>query len=701
MAKDTTDNQEKFDYETAIWNVADYVWGPIKTSEFNRVILPFTMLRRLECAMEPTREAVIQAYKEHPDWWVPVEEQEKTGKETKEENFRLYSQKPFFNITSFRLNNLGSTDTYAALTQYINGFSANARDILKKFKIEETCRILDENGLLYGVCTKFAGFDLSPEAVSDRDMSNIYEHLIQKFGESIAENAEDFMTPKDVVRLAVGMIFAGEDELANSDTGIVRTIYDPTLGTGGFITDALDQLDEWHKDKNMIAPAKIVPYGQEYESESWAMAKTALLLRSVGKEGSDTFEDMTDMSANIMWGDTLSDDKFQDKTFNYILSNPPYGKKWEKEEEAVKEEAKLGFKGRFGAGLPSIDDGSMLFLQHVVSKLPPEEEGGGKAGIVLSASPLFNGDAGSGPSNIRRWLFEKDYIDCIVKLPESIFYRTGINTYLWILSTKKAVSRKGLIQLIDATDMYENLPKNQGNKRYQISQEQREWIIQTYIDGHDHGNSVIVPKETFMYRKVTTQRPLHAQLKISQKSLEQLMNHKTISKLNSNNKAVLRKYLAEDLLDDGACIIPYSSAEITAQYVRKEMKDTKITAAQIAKAIQDVMVIKDPSYPIITDKKGNIIPDPEYKDTENIPFDVSFEQYMQNEVLPYAPDSWIDESVIDKGPLADGNVGIVGTNISFNKFFYKFIEPRRPKEIAKEITELEQALNAFTKELFQ
>ena len=695
MAKDTTDNQEKFDYETAIWNVADYVWGPIKTSEFNRVILPFTMLRRLECAMEPTREAVIQAYKEHPDWWVPVEEQEKTGKETKEENFRLYSQKPFFNITSFRLNNLGSTDTYAALTQYINGFSANARDILKKFKIEETCRILDENGLLYGVCTKFAGFDLSPEAVSDRDMSNIYEHLIQKFGESIAENAEDFMTPKDVVRLAVGMIFAGEDELANSDTGIVRTIYDPTLGTGGFITDALDQLDEWHKDKIMIAPAKIVPYGQEYESESWAMAKTALLLRSVGKEGSDAFEDMTDMSANIMWGDTLSDDKFSNKTFNYILSNPPYGKKWEKEEEDVKKEAELGFKGRFGAGLPSIDDGSMLFLQHVVSKLPPEEEGGGKAGIVLSASPLFNGDAGSGPSNIRRWLFEKDYIDCIVKLPESIFYRTSINTYLWILSTKKPESRKGMVQLIDASEMFENLPKNQGNKRYQLSKEQREWVIQTYIDGHDHGNSIIVPKETFMYRKVVTQRPLHAQLMISEENIEKLLSSKVLAKLSNDNKIIIRKYLAEDLLEDGPCIIPYNSAEITAQYIRKEMKDTKITSAQITKAIQDNLIIKDPSYPIVKDKKGNTISDPDLKDSENIPFDTPFDEYMGNEVLPYAPDTWIDESVLDKGPLSDGKVGIVGATILFNKFFLHNEKPREPHIISKEIMALENGLEDF------
>ena len=404
-------NQKQFNYESEIWAIADYVRDIIKRSEYNRIILPFSLLRRLECALEPTRDAVTAALAEHETEW---------GRE--HNNYCQYSKKPFFNVTNFRLNNLGSTDTLDALTAYINGFSPNARDILLRFKMEETCKTLEEHGMLYYVCMKFASFDLSPEAVSDREMSNIYEHLIQKFGEAIAEDAEDFMTPKDVVRLAVSMIFANDDELMNSDNGVVRTLCDPTVGTGGFICDALDMLDEWHKDKTMKAPAIIVPYGQEVEAESWAMAKANLLLRNIGNNGQDEYDSIKDPSAHIMYGDTLSDDKFEGQTFNFQLSNPPYGKNFQKELDAVTEEARLGFKGRFGAGIPPVSDGSMLFLQHVCSKMAPVSEGGGKAGIVLSASPLFTGDAGRACSNIRRWLFEQDYIDCIVKLPDSIFF---------------------------------------------------------------------------------------------------------------------------------------------------------------------------------------------------------------------------------------------------------------------------------------
>ena len=676
----SADVNEKFDYEREIWAVADLVWGPIKTSEFNRVILPFTMLRRLECALEPTRQAVVKAVEEHEKEW---------GRES--DNYCASSGKAFYNTTNFRLNSLGSSDTYEALMSYIDGFSENARTIMKRFKMEETCKILDEHGMLYMVCTKFAGFDLSAEAVSDREMSNIYEHLIQKFGESIAENAEDFMTPKDIVRLAVGMLFANDDELMTSDTGIVRTLYDPTMGTGGFISDALDQLDEWHRERKMTAPAIIVPYGQEYEPESWAMGKASMLLRNVSNEDSDVYDQTKDMSAHIEYGDTLTDDKFEGIFFDYQLSNPPYGKKWETEEQEVKAEARLGFSGRFGAGLPSIDDGSMLFLQHVVSKMKPEEEGGGKAGIVLSASPLFTGDAGSGPSSIRRWLFQKDVVDCIVKLPESVFFRTGINTYLWILSTKKPDNRKGMIQLIDASDRKTSLRKNQGNKRYEIGESDRQWIIDTYVNGHDHGKSVLVPVETFMFRKVTTQRPLRAVLSFTDEHIKALQEMKSLKKLSEGNKAILKDcYYGQ--------VFPYEKADEIAKNLRSKMEKPEVTASVLSKAITTACVTKSPDYDVVYDKHGNIMADPDLKDTENIPLGTSFEAYMESEVLPYAPETWIDETVRDKGPLQDGQVGIVGTNISFNKFFYHYEEPRKPEEIAKEIMELESGLEGFMKE---
>lgn len=675
---------QKFNYVDEIWGIADYVRDIIKRSEYNRLVLPFSLLRRLECAFESTREAVLAAVKEHESDW---------GRES--DNYCAFSKKAFYNVTNFRLNNLGANDTLDALMEYINGFSPNARDILLRFKIEETCKILQEHGMLYSVCKRFSSFDLSSENVSDREMSDIYEHLIQRYGEQVAEDAEDFMTPKDVVRLAVSMIFANDDELVNSDQGIVRTLYDPTMGTGGFITDALDLLDEWHKDKKMTAPAVIVPYGEECEQESWAMGKANLLLRNAGNNGMDEYDAIKDMSSHVMYGDTLSDDKFEGMTFNYILSNPPYGKKWEKQVSAVNDEAALGFKGRFGAGLPSISDGSMLFLQHVVSKMAPVSEGGGKAGIVLSASPLFNGDAGSGPSNIRRWLFEKDFIDCIVKLPDSVFFRTGINTYLWILSNNKPEERKGLIQLIDASEMKTSLRKNLGNKRYEISQEDRDWIVKTYIDGHDHGKSVIVPYTDFMYRKVTTQQPLHAALHFDNKKLDEFFALKPIAKLSDDNKEILRQEIIAEMVDAMDNTVPYEQAEEIAKKTRKLMTKPESPATAITKSILDTYMVKGKEYPKITDSKGNVVYDADLKDSENIPWGMDFSEYMEKEVLPFAPETVIDETVTDVGPLQDYKVGVVGTNISFNKYFYHYEAPREPEEIASEILELEKGLESF------
>lgn len=343
----------------------------------------------------------------------------------------------------------------------------------------------------------------------------------------------------------------------------------------------------------------------------------------------------------------------------------------------------------------------MLFLQHVVSKLKQpnaDGTGGSRAGIVLSASPLFTGDAGSGPSNIRRWLFEKDVIDCIVKLPQSIFFRTGINTYLWILNSNKPEDRKGMIQLIDASEMKISMKKNQGNKRFELSEDQRNWIIQTYIDGHDHGSSVLVPKETFMYRKVTTQRPLHAVIRFTKANVNEMLSCKPFAKLSDTNKDVLRSFLSQEYIAASSNQISYENADSVAKAARAKMSKPEITAAIIAKAMRDFCSVKDPEFPVVYDKNGSVMPDPDLKDSESIPFGTSFDSYMETEVLPYAPETWIDETVVDKGPLQDGKVGIVGTNISFNKFFYKYEEPKDPKVIAAEILELENGLEAFMKE---
>ena len=705
----TDEKKTPFDYVKDIWNIADYVRDVIKRADYNKVVLPFALLRRLECALEPTREAVVKAYEQYGGEWG-----------TENDAYCTYSKKAFYNITSFRLNSLGADDTWDALEQYINGFSKNARDILIRFKMEETCKTLQEHGMLFTVCKKFSAFDLSPENVSDRDMSDIYEHLIERYGEEIAEDAEDFMTPKDVVRLAVSMIFANDIEVLNEDSGAIRTMCDPTCGTLGFICDALDLLDEWHKDKKLVAATKIVPYGQEVEAQSWAMGKANLLLRNVAGIGQDAADQITDLSAHIMYGDTLSDDKFTENVgelgFDYQLSNPPYGKKWEKEQAAVFQEAKSGFKGRFGAGLPSIDDGSMLFIQHVVYHMKPAEYGGGKAGIVLSGSPLFTGDPGSGPSGIRRWLFEQDVVDCIVKLPTDIFFRTGIATYLWIFNNTKPDWRKGKIQLIDASDCKEPLRKSLGNKRFKVGEEHIKWIVKTYQDGHNGGKSVLVPVEDFMFRKVTTQRPLRMKLRFDETKKGEFFAQKGIQKLDKANLKVLDEFMghigpwsrvpdSEYGLTAGDSLwgktLPYNFAAEFAKFCRKDMEKPKATPADIEKALIAVFGVKDESYPVVKDRDGNPVPDPELKDFENIPFTEDFDAYMQREVLPFAPDTWIDESVVDWGtatkriPLGDRKVGIVGTNISFNKYFYHYEMPREPQEIADEIRELERGLESF------
>lgn len=680
--------QSSFDYANQIWNIADYVRDTITPKEYNKVVLPFSLLRRLECALESTREDVVETFDAHElDW----------GRENS--NYCQYSKKSFYNVTSFRLDDLGATDTLDALMEYVDGFSSNAREIFVKFRFKETCEKLDEADMLYTVCKKFAAFDLSPETVSDRIMSDIYEHLIQKFGESIAEGAEDFMTPKDVVRLAVTMLFSNEDETLNNDNGDVRTIYDPTAGTCGFITDALDMIEELHANKDMKVATRIVPYGQECEAESWAIGKANLLIRNVSNDERDEFDSMTDLSQHLAYGDTLSDDKYVGETFDYQLSNPPYGKKWEKQKEAVNDEAALGFRGRFGAGLPKIDDGSMLFLQHVISKLKPIEEGGGKAGIVLSASPLFNGDAGSGSSNIRRWILENDFVDCIVKLPAGIFFRTSINTYLWILSNKKPEARKGLVQLIDASEMKTSLKKNFGKKNAEISHEQMEEIVRIYVDGIENEKSVIVPYTEFFFRQVTTQQPLRMGFKFSKQRLEKLLKEKTFLTMKEEN----RKALCSELLtinDEEVPTREYSWLDEFVRSIRSKMLKPLPTPTKLKKLITDIFGDKDDHYEIAKDNKGNVLTDSEKKDKENIPWDMSFEEYMNKEVLPYTPEAFIDETVIDKGPLQDGKVGVVGTEISFNKYFYHYQEPRKSEEIENEIRELEDGLSDFLRGIF-
>ena len=672
-----------FDYVNEIWGIANYVRDVIRPADYNKLILPFAVLRRFECALEPTRELVCKQVT-RGTW------------NDDDPKYCALSGHCFYNVTSFKLSNLGANKTYDALMAYINGFSANAREVLRRFEMEQTCKKLDDKEMLYEVCTRFASFDLGPEAVSDRMMTDIYEHLIQRYGEEISQDAEDFMTPKDVARLATALLFANEDTLLNADKGDIRTLYDGSCGTCGFISDALDQLDEWHDRGHFNSPTKIVPYGQELEDATWAMGKAALMLRNIAGGSGDVLDQMTDLSVGIMLGDTLDDDKFGDRTFNYQLTNPPYGKEWKKEKDGVLEEMKRGFEGRFGAGKPDIDDGSMLFLQNVVAKMAPVGEGGGKAAIVLSGSPHFNGDAGSGPSNIRRWLFAEDLVDCIVKLPTEIFFRTGIATYIWILSNHKPDNRKGYVQLIDASEEKVPLRKSQGNKRYKITDDQIAGIVRTYVDGHDHGKSIVVPVEDFMYRKIVTQRPLRVFVELNVTRLSELFSlNKPMEDLTQASREAIRSWVD----DNNQGTLTYAEMLIAVDKLYKKLEAPKPQKAKFVDSIVQVFGRRDPSATPAIDGKGKLVFDPELKDTENVPLGMAIDEYMASEVLPYAPDTVVDETVIDeKGPLADRMIGQVGTSISFNRYFYKYEKPRDPKTIAKEILVLEEGLGSLMKE---
>lgn len=676
-----------FDYVNEIWGIANYVRDVIRPADYNKLILPFAVLRRFECALEPTRKAVCE--------WAAkgvLDDDAATGCEL--------SGHCFYNVTSFKLSNLGATKTCDALMAYVNGFSANAREVLQRFEMRQTCEKLDRKGMLYEVCTRFASFDLRPETVSDRMMTDIYEHLIQRYGEEISQDAEDFMTPKDVARLATALLFANEDALLDADEGNVRTLYDGSCGTCGFICDALDQLDEWHDKGHFKSSTRITPFGQELEDATWAMGKAALMLRNVAGDSGDILYQMIDPSTEIMLGDTLDDDRFEGRTFNYQLTNPPYGKEWKKEKDAVLEEMQRGFAGRFGAGKPGIDDGSMLFMQNVAAKMAPAEKGGGKAAIVLSGSPLFNGDAGSGPSNIRRWLFHEDLVDCIVKLPTEIFYRTGIATYIWVLNNHKPDNRKGYVQLIDASEEKTALRKSQGNKRYEIDEEQAAWIVRTYVDGHDHGKSVVVPVEDFMYRKVTTQRPLRVFVEPAADKLDELFSlNRPMEKLTDTSRDAIRSWAEEN---EGRSLT-YAETLSAADNLFRDLEKPKPQKTKFVEAIVRVFGRRDPSAEPAVDAEGNTVFDSELRDFENVPIGMDIDDYMATEVLPYAPDAVVDESVMDEpksdaktgitvNPLGDGKVGVVGTSISFNRYFYKYERPRDPQVIAREILEIEDGL---------
>jgi len=552
----------------------------------------------------------------------------------------------FYNTSPMDLSSLGETQVLDNLETYVQSFSPSAREIFEHFRFSEFIEKLNDANLLYIVANKFAGMDLSPEKVPNYEMGLIFEELIRRFAESSNETAGEHFTPRDIVRLTTSLVFAGDDDVL-SKPGVFRSIYDPTAGTGGFLSAGMEYLHELNPQ------ARLVGFGQELNPESYAICKGDMLVKQ---------QDVK----NIKLGNTLSDDKLYTDTFDYMLSNPPFGVDWKKIEKMVKDEQKIkGYGGRLGPGTPRVSDGSLLFLLHLISKMRDPKKGGSRIGIILNGSPLFTGGAGSGESEIRRYILERDILEAIIALPTDMFYNTGIATYVWVLSNHKPKERKGKVQLINATDMHAPMRKSLGSKRKFLTDEQIDEIVRLY-DGFEHSKGgKIFDTAEFGYRRITVERPL--QLAIYPKDeerLEALQADKAWGKLADDIREASIQTL-EKLADE------YLSRDNFLSDL-KAACDYKLTASNLKLLLKHLGEHSEDAK-VCVDKKGNPEPNPDLRDHENVPLTEDVDEYFEREVLPHVPNAWIDESKKDE---KDGLVGIVGYEIPFNRHFYEYVPPR-------------------------
>ena len=643
-----------------IWSVADLLRGDFKQSQYGRIILPFTVLRRLECVLAPTKDKVLalaESSKAMPD-------------DARHKVLLHAADKAFYNTSKLDLAHLGETHIFDNLDSYVRAFSKDAREIFEHFSFESSLDKLDEADLLYRVVQEFAHFDLSPEAVSNYQMGLVFEDLIRRFAESANDTAGEHFTPRDIVRLTTSLVFSGDDEVLTRP-GIIKTIYDPTAGTGGFLSSGMEYLLELNER------ASLKTFGQELNPESYAICKADMLIKGQHID-------------NIKLGNTLSNDQLRGHTFDYCLSNPPFGVDWKKVEKVIKDENKLqGFNGRFGPGLPRVSDGSLLFLLHLISKMAPKTETnpGGRIGIILNGSPLFTGGAGSGESGIRRYVLEHDLLDAIVALPTDMFYNTGIATYIWVLSNHKPVERKGKVLLINATDLHSPMRKSLGSKRKQLKDEALEKIVGLYsrydsTELEASGIAKVFNTTDFGYRRITVERPLKlAFYPHDAERIAALQADKAWEKLDGTLQSAILDALSR--FDQDRLL---SRTQFKKQLIALlgEMKlpapAFKLLCKHIGEQDDEAEVCKT---------KGEPEPNPDLRDNENVPLGEDIHDYFAREVLPHVPDAWIDESKCDE---QDGQVGIVGYEIPFNRHFYQYQPPRSLEEIDADLDKVSREI---------
>ena len=649
-------------FANEIWTVADILHGPFNDDEYGEVILPFSLLRRFECVLDPKKIAVQAAAETLDEMGIRGDDQ--------------YSQLcavaglPFYNLSNYRLSNLGQTHTKENLIAYKNSFSKNVRDIFDHFEFDRICERLTKSKKIYAAVEFFKKLDMN---VSARTMSNLYEELIWRFADSKHKASKEYLTPRDVVHLASCLVLNSDKEVLTSQNALLRTCYDPTCGTCGFITDAMDYIRE--QAPNELLRTRILPAGQEINDVSWAMGKAMMLLYGCGDDQKTT--SMSDLSTGIRYGNTLTNDLHAGTTFDYVFSNPPFGMDWKDVQAEVKADP------RFAVGLPKVSDGSMLFLTHVVQKIAEK----GQGAIVLSGSPLFSGDSGS--NAIRRWLFESDVVEAIVQLPGSLFYNTSIQTYLWLLNKNKSAEKEGKIALVNASEL-KTLIRNIGSKRYIISNDDIARISREVADFKDSGITKVCDYREFGTRTVTVQRPLRAKFVISEDSIKAVSELKPIQKLDKEAVTAICDVLRESM---GEHPLGWK-VTLESLFKTANIKVSKTVLNAIAKEL----LVRDPEGEAVKDKDGNVEYDSELKQTENVPLLDNVEEYFKTEVLPFVPDTVIDTSVVDE---KDGQVGLVSYEINFNKYFYKYEPPREPVVIAAEIVALEEETSRMMKELFK
>ncbi len=668
-----TTNEVIRNHAAFIWSVADLLRGDYKQSEYGRVILPMVVLRRLDCVLEPTKDEVLERAKKL------------TGKvENVPPLLKKAAGEEFYNTSPLVMKQLLDDPPNIAdnLLSYLRAFSPAARDVLEKFDLPAQIDRLDRADLLYLVVSRFCEIDLHPDVVSNLEMGYLYEELVRKFSELSNETAGEHFTPREVIRLMVNLLFIEDDRLLTKP-GVVKTMLDPACGTGGMLSVGEDHL------RSLNPKARLEVYGQELNAETYAICRSDMMLKG-------------QKAYNIVLGNSFSEDGFSGEHFDYLLANPPFGVEWKKVEKAVRDEhSSKGFAGRFGAGLPRINDGSFLFLQHMIAKMKPVEQGGSRLAIVFNGSPLFTGAAGSGESEIRRWIIENDWLEAVVALPDQLFYNTGISTYFWVVTNRKRPERRGKVQLVDARELWQKMRKSLGEKRKELSAEHIAEITKLYGAFEDGDRVKILPNESFGFLRITVERPLRLRWEITEETLATVRADKKLSKLHADVVDTLISSLASHAGRGGV------ERDVLAKTVDPILDAAGLTAPQ-KKSVWNALAVRDSGAPVITNRKGEPEPDPELRDQENVPLpevrvgyeeDVSgrlesveyrtaVDDHLEREVHPYVPDAWIDYTKTK-----------IGYEVPLTRHFYKYVPPRPLEEIDKEIKQLEAEIQDLLREV--